>query len=49
MRVVVWLQWFRVVDDNGLILAVCETRDEATAYIANQPSVFSFLAKSGHQ
>ena len=49
MRVVVWLAWFRVVDANGRVLAVCETRDEADAYIAGQPSVFSSLAKNGHQ
>ena len=38
MRVVAWLSWFRVVDDNGRVIAVCETRDEAEAYIANQPA-----------
>jgi hypothetical protein len=38
MRVVVWLAWFRVVDVNGRTLAVCETRDEADAYIARQPA-----------
>ena len=38
MRVVVWLKWFRVIDDQNRVVAVCETRDEADAYIANQPS-----------
>jgi hypothetical protein len=38
MHVVTWLKWFRVLDDRGVVQAVCETRDEADAYIANQPS-----------
>ena len=36
MRVVVWLNWFRVLDDRDRVMAVCETRDEAEAYIAGQ-------------
>jgi hypothetical protein len=36
--VVVWLKWFRVVDDMGRVQAVCETQDEAEAYIAGQPA-----------
>jgi hypothetical protein len=38
MRVVRWLAWWRVLDDRGRVLAVCETMDEADAYIANQPA-----------
>lgn len=37
MSIVVWLQWFRVLDTRGRVLAVCETLAEAQAYIANQP------------
>jgi hypothetical protein len=38
MRVVVWLKWFRVLDNTtNRVLAVCETLAEAQAYIANQP------------
>lgn len=37
MRVVAWLSWWRVLDSGNRVLAVCETRDEAEAYIANQP------------
>jgi hypothetical protein len=40
MRVVTWLKWFRVMDNvtGHRVLAVCETYDEALAYIANQPA-----------
>jgi hypothetical protein len=38
MSVVVWLRWFRVMDDRGRVVAVCETREEADAYIAGQPA-----------
>jgi hypothetical protein len=38
MRVVTWLQWFRVMNNlTNRVEAVCETHDEAVAYIANQP------------
>ena len=46
MRVVAWLSWFRVVDDKGRVLAVCETRDEAEAYIANQPAASLGIARA---
>jgi hypothetical protein len=36
MTVVKWLAWWRVMD-GGRIVAVCETREEAEAYIARQP------------
>jgi hypothetical protein len=36
VRIVVWLQWFRVLDDLNRVMAVCETREEAEAYIAGQ-------------
>jgi hypothetical protein len=38
MRVVTWLKWFRVLDANDRVQAVCETLAEAQAYIANQPA-----------
>ena len=37
MRVVEWRGVFRVVDDaTGRVLAVCETREAADAFIAGQ-------------
>jgi hypothetical protein len=38
MSVVVWRNWFRVMDNRGRVMAVCETREEAEAYIAGQPA-----------
>lgn len=38
MRAVAWRGIWRVVDDDGRVLAVCETLDEAEAYIAGQPN-----------
>jgi len=38
MRVVTWLKWFRVLDDRDRVQAVCETYEEAQAYIDNQPA-----------
>jgi hypothetical protein len=32
-----WRTWWRVMDDQGRILAVCETKNEAAMYIARQP------------
>ena len=46
MRVVAWLSWWRVLDDKGRVLAVCETRDEAEAYIANQPAASLGIARA---
>jgi hypothetical protein len=37
MHVVVFLRWFRVLNARNRVEAVCETLDEANAYIANQP------------
>jgi hypothetical protein len=36
LHVVAWRDVFRVVDDRGAVAAVCETLDEAEAYIAGQ-------------
>lgn len=36
MRIVEWRGVFRVLDDMNTIVAVCETRDEAQAYIDGQ-------------
>jgi len=37
MRVVKWRTAWRVVDDIGRVLAICETEPEAHDYIARQP------------
>jgi hypothetical protein len=36
LRIVAWRDVWRVVDDLGRVLAVCETYAEAEAYIAGQ-------------
>jgi hypothetical protein len=36
--VVKWLKWWRVMDVMNRVAAVCETKEEAEAYIAGQPS-----------
>ena len=38
MRIVVWLAWFRVLDDRNRVVAVCETYEEAESFIAGQPA-----------
>jgi hypothetical protein len=35
-HIVVWLNWWRVLNATGTVVAVCETYDEAEAYIAGQ-------------
>jgi hypothetical protein len=35
-HIVAWLNWWRVVDARGTVIAVCETYDEAESYIAGQ-------------
>jgi hypothetical protein len=39
MRIVAWLTWWRVLDAGDRVVAVCETLDEAEAFIANQPAL----------
>jgi hypothetical protein len=36
-HIVNWLNWWRVMTDRGTVAAVCETYEEAEAYIAQQP------------
>jgi len=38
MRVVKWRTAWRVVDELGRVLAVCETEAEAQTYISGQPA-----------
>lgn len=35
-HVVVWGEFWRVLNERNQIVAVCETREEADAYIAGQ-------------
>lgn len=35
--VVAWLNWWRVLNARGTVCAVCETFDEAQAWISGQP------------
>jgi hypothetical protein len=35
-HIVVWLNWCRVINARGTVCAVCETNDEAQAWIDNQ-------------
>ena len=36
LTIAAWREWWRVMD-GARIVAICETRDEAVAYIARQP------------
>ena len=38
LHIVTWLNWWRVIDARGTVCAVCETFEEAEAYIAQQPT-----------
>jgi alkylated DNA nucleotide flippase Atl1 len=35
-HIVVWLNWWRVINARGTVIAVCESYAEAESYIANQ-------------
>ena len=37
-HIVAWLNWWRVLNARNAVMAVCETRDEAEAWIAGQPA-----------
>lgn len=37
LHIVEWKEIFRVINALGAVITVCETREEAEAYIAGQP------------